>query len=102
MPAALRWFVLALAGFAALAIPGAGKPSAAPRPHGLPDPSQGPSVNQERTRLALPGGVTRVRCDGDGRTGQRLQVLYVRAADRPDRFTSYLPFLGGWAVDADR
>jgi hypothetical protein len=59
----------------------------------------GPSVTQERTRLATPDGTTTVRC---GSGGQRVQVLYVRAEGRPDRYRTYLPFIGGWAVDADR
>jgi hypothetical protein len=60
----------------------------------------GPGVVQEQTRLAAPGGATAVRCAA--RPGPLVQVLYVRPAGRLDRYRSYLPFLGGWAVDADR
>ena len=60
----------------------------------------GPSAVQEQTRLAAPGGATTVRCAAG--PGPLVQVLYVLPAGRPDRYRSYLPFLGGWAVDADR
>ena len=60
----------------------------------------GPGAVQEQTRLAAPGGATTVRCAPG--PGPRVQVLYVLPAGRPDRYRSYLPFLGGWAVDADR
>ena len=60
----------------------------------------GPADVQERTRQAAPGGATTVRCAAG--TGPRVQVLYVLPAGRRDRYRAYLPFVGGWAVDADR
>jgi hypothetical protein len=42
-----------------------------------------------------------VQCDGDGTSGKRVQVLYVRASDRPDRYGAYLNSIRRWAADAD-
>ncbi|WP_441245927.1 RICIN domain-containing protein [Kitasatospora sp. McL0602] len=39
-------------------------------------------------------------CDGDGTTGNRVQVLYVHAPGQ-DRFGEYLPSFRKWAADAD-
>lgn len=41
-------------------------------------------------------------CEGDGVTGNRVQVLYARATDRADRYSQYLPSLQQWATDADQ
>ncbi|MDI2129450.1 RICIN domain-containing protein [Yinghuangia seranimata] len=41
-----------------------------------------------------------VVCDGDGSTGNRVQVLYVHAPGN-DRFGQYLPSIKKWAADAD-
>lgn len=41
-------------------------------------------------------------CEGDGVTGNRIQVLYARAADRPDQYTTYLTSIRQWATDADQ
>src|SRR5690242_13400723 len=40
-------------------------------------------------------------CDGDGVSGRRVQVLYVVAADRPDRFLSLVDALGQYTIRAD-
>ena len=42
------------------------------------------------------------RCDGDGVSGNRTEVAYVRASDRPDRFETYLPSVRTWVSDSDR
>ena len=41
------------------------------------------------------------QCDGDGSSGNRTQVIYARASDRPDRFAQYLTSIQQWASDAD-
>ncbi|WP_354639047.1 RICIN domain-containing protein [Kitasatospora camelliae] len=41
-----------------------------------------------------------VVCDGDGSTGNRVQVLYVHAPGK-DRFAEYLPSFRKWAADSD-
>lgn len=43
---------------------------------------------------------TAVVCDGDGSTGNRVQVLYVHGPGK-DRFGQYLPSFKKWAADAD-
>jgi hypothetical protein len=42
-----------------------------------------------------------VACDGDGVTGRRVQVMYVRAANQPDTFASALPSIRTWAAQMD-
>jgi hypothetical protein len=42
-----------------------------------------------------------VICDGDGVSGKRTQVMYVRASDRADRYASYLASFRTWASDMD-
>lgn len=45
---------------------------------------------------------TRATCVGDGVSGKRVQVLYVRPSDQPDRFQEYRNSFRTWAVEADR
>lgn len=40
-------------------------------------------------------------CDGDGTSGNRVQVMYVRASDRTDRFATYEASIKTWANAAD-
>lgn len=47
------------------------------------------------------GAAAAVTCDGDGVSGSRFQLLYVRAADMPDRFADYAASIQQWARDAD-
>lgn len=42
-----------------------------------------------------------IRCEGDGVSGQRVQVLYVRAADQRDRYADSLALIRQVALDAD-
>jgi hypothetical protein len=60
------------------------------------------------TARSTPGTVTvptdgsgAIVCDGDGVTGKRVQVLYVVAADQPDRFLSLVDALGQYTLRAD-
>jgi hypothetical protein len=41
-------------------------------------------------------------CEGDHVSGNRTQVLYVRASDVVDRYNTYLTSIRRWAADADR
>ena len=40
-------------------------------------------------------------CGGSGVTGKRIQVMYVRASDVPDRFETFLPSFKFWAKRVD-
>jgi hypothetical protein len=40
-------------------------------------------------------------CDGDGVSGNRTQVMYVRASDKPDRYAQFAASIRQWASDAD-
>lgn len=40
-------------------------------------------------------------CEGDGQSGQRVQVIYARASDKPDRYRDYLSSFQGWASEGD-
>ncbi|MEV4095085.1 RICIN domain-containing protein [Streptosporangium saharense] len=42
-----------------------------------------------------------VACDGDGTSGKRVEVLYVREASMPDRYTQLLPMFRAWLANAD-
>lgn len=42
---------------------------------------------------------TDVVCDGDGVSGNRVQALYVRPSDEPDRFAEYVDSIRAWAID---
>lgn len=44
---------------------------------------------------------TSVVCDGDGTTGNRVQVIYVHARGGTDRYAQYLESFRGWASGAD-
>ncbi len=71
--------------------------------HG-PDPAP-PGVNIKVS--ALPAdppsdvGALAVQCDGDGSSGKRVQVIYARASDRSDRYSTYLTSFRQWAAEAD-
>jgi hypothetical protein len=40
-------------------------------------------------------------CDGDGVTGNRVQVIYARASNVPDRYATYLPSFQQWIAGVD-
>ena len=42
-----------------------------------------------------------VPCYGDGTSGKRVQALYVRPSDRPNRATEVVPLIRTWAADVD-
>jgi hypothetical protein len=44
----------------------------------------------------------RVSCDGDGTTGKRVQLLYVRETSQTDRLSQYLATFQGWAGQIDQ
>ena len=54
------------------------------------------------TSTAPTNGTGAIVCDGDGTTGKRVEVLYVRPSDQTDRFASIKDALGSYVVRADR
>jgi alpha-tubulin suppressor-like RCC1 family protein len=54
------------------------------------------------TGTQLTPGAPAFTCDGDGQTGFRTQVLYVRASGTPDRFATYKASFLQWAWEADQ
>ena len=59
------------------------------------------SYDSEVTMTAAGGTSPAVACIGDGTTGARIQAIYARASDRPDRFADYLPLIRTYAGIAD-
>lgn len=43
-----------------------------------------------------------ITCVGDGTSGYRTEVMYVRASDRVDRYDTYVASIGAWAREADQ
>ncbi len=76
---------------------------AAPEPQ-LPKQSQ-PLVLKDAVGLAdgaaAATGPNGVVCDGDGTTGKRVQVLYVRATGTASRFAAYQASFRSWAAAVD-
>ena len=40
-------------------------------------------------------------CEGDGVSGNRTEVMYVRASDQPDRYATYVASIRAWAEGVD-
>ena len=58
------------------------------------DPPNTPPTKQASAQPAI-------GCFGDGQNGNRVQAVYARASDRPDRFAQYLPSIQQWAAETD-
>lgn len=46
-------------------------------------------------------GASSVVCDGDGVSGERVEVFYLREATMPDRYNQLLPVIRAWLANAD-
>jgi hypothetical protein len=68
--------------------------------HGPDEAPAGVNVEADVAPLVLPS-TPKVQCDGDGSSGKRVQVIYARSSDRPDRYATYLNSIREWAGDAD-
>jgi len=73
-----------------------------PAPEGI-DPSQPwparTSVPEFEVREASGAGA--VPCIGDGTSGKRVQAIYARPSDRPNRALEVIPRIRTWAAEAD-
>ena len=65
-------------------------------------PMPSPVATTPGTTVAPTDGTGAIVCTGDGVTGKRVEVLYVRPADKTDRFDSIKDALGQYVVRADR
>lgn len=68
-----------------------------PVPAGFSLNREVPPLPQAALKLVQPLAT----CDGDGTSGNRVQVMYVRASDRADRFATYENSIKTWANNAD-
>jgi hypothetical protein len=69
--------------------------------HG-PDPAPpGLAINREVQPVTSALAAPTVVCEGDGVTGNRVQVLYVRGAETDSRFGAYLESFRTWAAGVD-
>jgi hypothetical protein len=70
--------------------------------HGPDTPPPGLSVDRGVAPIAdVAKAAASVVCDGDGVTGKRIQVLYVRGTDTASRFAQYLESFRAWAAGVD-
>ncbi|MFN8442635.1 MAG: SdrD B-like domain-containing protein [Caldilineaceae bacterium] len=71
--------------------------------HGPDEPPPGLKVDQQTTPLLFAAGTDAdpVLCDGDGVSGNRVQVIYVHPADQLDRFEQYRESIQQWAAEVD-
>ncbi|MFB6613217.1 RICIN domain-containing protein [Streptomyces sp. NPDC056367] len=88
----------------AAAVEGGGRPQDAPAADASTaktsaSKAPAPAADNGQAVAAGPAGQT-VQCDGDGSTGNRVQVVYVHAPGR-DRYAEYLASFRKWAADAD-
>ncbi|RIK34508.1 MAG: hypothetical protein DCC55_32970 [Chloroflexi bacterium] len=62
-----------------------------------------PGLDPARPVPPLDGSVqaSGILCDGDGVSGKRVQILYVRAEDDPDRYAEYVESIRQWAAEMD-
>ncbi|MCC6457458.1 MAG: hypothetical protein IT328_21055 [Caldilineaceae bacterium] len=72
--------------------------------HGPDQPPPGVNIRQNTPPIMAERlvGFSSALCDGDGVSGNRVEVLYVRASDRPNRYNQYLASIRQWAADMDQ
>jgi hypothetical protein len=68
--------------------------------HGPDRPPPGVDITRDVPPLGKVGTAA-IQCDGDGSSGKRTHVLYVRASDKPDRYAQYVGSIRQWATEAD-
>lgn len=71
--------------------------------HGAEEPPPGLSVEKdvEPVQQPLSGAGQPIACAGDGVSGPRVEVIYARASDVPDRYQAYLASFRSWVAEAD-
>ncbi len=66
-----------------------------------------PGVNVQKATLPMAetvqaAALSATVCDGDGVSGNRVQMMYVRASDQPDRYSQYATSFQQWIADLDQ
>ena len=74
--------------------------------HGPDEPPTGVNIKNSvaplpDSRLAGTAATAGIVCDGDGVTGQRVQVLYARPSGVTSRYTAYLSSIQTWVTQMD-
>ncbi|MCU1352495.1 MAG: Ricin lectin, partial [Acidimicrobiales bacterium] len=71
--------------------------------HGPDDLSHGHDVRTYRAPLASRAAqvASAVQCSGDGTSGSRVQMMYVRTASQPDHYAATVDSIRAWAVGMD-
>lgn len=73
--------------------------------HGPDLPPPGVDVQADTPPLILTEADmenAQVTCDGNGTSGNRVQVIYARASDRPNRYNQYAASIRQWAAGVDQ
>lgn len=67
-----------------------------PAPEGIDvrKPVEALSTGEESLTV---GETTGIACDGDGTSGKRVQLIYARASDKPDRYAEFAASFQQWA-----
>ena len=68
--------------------------------HGPDSPPNGLDIKRDVQPIAT-AATSLARCDGDGVSGTRTEVIYARAANVTDRYSAYLASFRQWASDVD-
>ena len=63
--------------------------------------ARGPRQAGSEAGVPVTAGAAQVPCYGDGSTGPRVQLVYARASDRPDRYAEFLPSFQAIAARLD-
>ncbi|MEU8148631.1 RICIN domain-containing protein [Nonomuraea sp. NPDC048901] len=63
--------------------------------------ANGARLTADQADAAAEAATAKVLCDGDGESGKRVEVLYVREPSMPDRFTQLMPMFQAWLANAD-
>lgn len=58
-------------------------------------------LTANQAEAAAEAAPARVFCEGDGVSGKRVEVLYVREPSMPDRYSRLLPMFQAWLANAD-
>lgn len=58
-------------------------------------------VSETAPAVARRTAASAAQCDGDGVSGKRVQVIYARASDVPDRYADFQASIQQWAAEAD-